>query len=325
MTCLADRPEFTVIITCYYEEKSIEEFHGRLTRAMQSLGRSFEIVMVNDGSTDGTMDKLRHIYDSDPHVTTIIDLFRNSGQVCAMSAGIAHARGKHFIFMDSDLQLDPEQVELLITRFDQGYDIVSGYRKDRKDPWFRVLPSQLANIIMRKVSGHSLADFGCTFKIYKGELVRAFGFGATKSWKTAYVFAMAREVSEIPIRHHPRKYGKSGWTFKKLSSFLFDHIVGLSRRPFQILSILCLVLSILFTLRIMLAWIAPFSILSQVTPGLLLNVMIIHILIMLAVLAGIGEYVLRAYINSERDPIYVIRSIQQKHSPVLIDDEVIQL
>ena len=103
-----DRPEFSVIITCYYEEQSILEFHERLTKALQSLGRTFEIVMVNDGSTDATFERLKSIFEKDAHVTTIVDLFRNTGQPCAMAAGIAHARGKDFIFMDSDLQLDPD-------------------------------------------------------------------------------------------------------------------------------------------------------------------------------------------------------------------------
>lgn len=305
-------PEFSVIITCYYEEKSIEEFHARLTRSMQSLGRTFEIIFVNDGSTDGTFEKLKRIHEKDPYVSTIVDLFRNAGQVCAMSAGIAHARGRHFIFMDSDLQLDPEELPALVGTFDEGYDIVSGYRKDRHDTLSRRISSKLANMIMRKVSGHSLSDFGCTFKVYHGDLVRAFGFGPYKAWKTAYVFAKAQRVKEIPVAHHRRKYGKSGWTFKKLSMFFFDHIVGISRRPFQLLTFGCFFLAILFVVRILLAWVLPFSVLPVVTPGLLLNFLFIHLLIILGVLAAIGEYVLRNFVSAENDPIYIVRSIFTK-------------
>ncbi|MHC4292218.1 MAG: glycosyltransferase family 2 protein, partial [Planctomycetota bacterium] len=231
-------PEFSVIITSYYEERSIEEFHARLSKSLEGFGRSYEIVMVNDGSTDETFNKLKDIYDKDPNVMTIIDLFRNSGQLAAMTAGISHAQGEHFIFMDSDLQLDPEELPILIQEFDKGYDVVSGCRKDRKDSVARKISSKLANLIVKKISGHSITDFGCTFKVYNGKLIRAFELGPHKLFQTAYIYSRAQKVKEVPITHHARKYGKSGWTFKKLFSFHMDNVVGVSRRPFQWLAVI---------------------------------------------------------------------------------------
>ena len=305
-------PEFSVIITCYYEEKSIEEFYRQLSSAMKSLNRSYEIVFVNDGSTDDTFGKLKNIYDTDPNVTTIIDLFRNSGQLAAMTAGAAHACGRHFVFVDSDLQLNPAEITLLVAEFDKGADIVSGCRKNRKDHLVRILPSRLANLIVKKVSGHSVTDFGCTFKIYNGKLIRGFELGPFKQFQTAYIYAKARTLKEVPITHFPRKYGKSGWTFKKLFAFQMDNVVGISRRPFQILSVICLAFAFLFFARIATAWLIPFSILKEITPGLVLNMVVFTLLVLLAVLCAVGEYVIRNFIFLQRYPIYIVREIHKK-------------
>lgn len=307
-------PEFSVIITCYYEENSIEEFHARLSQTLESLGRSYETIFVNDGSADLTFEKLKVIYDNDTKVTTIIDLFKNVGQLGAMTAGIHKARGKHFVFMDSDLQLDPEELPLLIAEFDKGFDIVSGCRKNRKDRLMRKLTSKVANMIMRKVSGHKISDFGCTFKVYDGRLIRAFEFGPYKQFQTAYVYSRAKTCREIPITHHPRKYGKSGWTFKSLYSFLMDNLVGMSHRPFQWLSLICLLFAGVFSLRVILAWFLPFSILPEVRPGLILNVILLHLLITLSVLVAIGEYTIRNHSALQNYPLYIIREIHKQEN-----------
>lgn len=306
-------PEFSAIICCYYEEQSIEEFHARLNNTLKNSGRSYEIIMVNDGSKDKTFDKLKDIYAKDPNVTTIINLFRNSGQLAAMTAGINQARGEHYIFIDSDLQLDPEEMPLLLKEFDDGYDVVSGCRKNRKDSMIRRLSSRFANLVVKKVSGHMITDFGCTFKIYNGKLIRAFELGPYKTLQTAYIYSRAQTLKEVPISHHVRRYGKSGWTFKKLFSFHMDNVVGLSRRPFQWLSATCLFFAFLFFLRVLLSWVLPFSILKEITQGLILNVQIFILLCLLAVLAAVGEYVIRNFIYLQKYPFYIIREMFQKN------------
>lgn len=307
-----DVPEFSVIITCYYEEKSIDKFYHGLSNALNSLDRSYEIIFVNDGSTDKTFAKLKAIYDTDPNVCTLIDLFRNSGQLAAMTAGIAHAKGKHFIFMDSDLQLVPQELPILLEEFDKGYDIVSGCRANRQDSLVRRLPSWIANRVMRKVAMHNVTDFGCTFKVYNGKLIRAFEFGPLKKFQTAYVYSKAQKTIEVPITHKARKYGKSGWTFKKLFSFLMDNFVGVSQRPFQYLSMLCLLGAAIFAFRIMVAWVVPFSILREVTPGLILNLILVQLLLTMGVLSAIGEYVFRNFTSLQKYPIYIVRTMFQK-------------
>ena len=302
-------PEFSVIISCYYEEKSIDEFHSRLSEAMNKLERSYEIVFVNDGSTDKTFGKLKMIYDKDPHVTTIIDLFKNAGQAAAVTAGITHARGKSFVLLDSDLQLDPEELPLLVSEFDKGLDIVSGCRKNRKDSIFRIIPSKIANLIMRKVSKSDFTDFGCTFKIINGKLVRGFDFGPYKTLSTPNLIAKAQRCVEVPVTHHPRKYDKSGWTFKKLFAYNMDNIVCISQRLFQIIGILCFFFAFLFIIRIALSVVFDFSILPDVTLGLLLNAVIISLFTVISVLCLIGEFVIRNFVVLQRHPAYIIREI----------------
>ena len=305
--------EFSVVVSCYFEERSIEEFHARLSAALQALGRTHEMIFVNDGSTDATFAKLKAIFDADPHVHAVIDLMKNSGQANAKTPGVLAARGKAIILMDSDLQLDPEELPSLVAKYDEGYDLVSGYRTERRDSLFRKLPSLIANIIMRKASKSNLCDFGCTYKIYDGRLVRAFAFSPFKPWRSVPVIAMAGRIAEVPVAHHPRKYGKSGWTFQKLFKYNMENLVNLSERPFQLLSLGCFLLALLFIVRILLAWSFHFSVLDQVTPGLLLNVMVMCFLVTLAVLCAIGEFVIRNFLFLQNRPQYIIREILTKH------------
>ncbi|MGD9874724.1 MAG: glycosyltransferase family 2 protein [Kiritimatiellia bacterium] len=305
-------PEFSVIITCYFEEKSIDEFHARLSSAMQKLGRPFEIIFVNDGSTDGTWEHLKAIYEKDSNVTAVIELFRNSGQAAAMVAGFMEASGRNFIFMDSDLQLDPEDLPLLVAKFDEGMDFVSGSRKNRKDSLMRIIPSKIANVIMRRVSNSQLTDFGCTMKIMRNELVRAFHAGPSRNWSLVKVIAQAGRVAEVSVNHHPRKYGKSGWTFRKLFATNMDNLVRLSRRPFQILGLLCLLGALLFIFRVVVGWFLPFSILGDITNGFVLNALIVSLFIVVAILCAIGEFVIRSFLALQRDPIYIVKEILKK-------------
>ncbi|MGA1868185.1 MAG: glycosyltransferase family 2 protein [bacterium] len=306
--------DFSVLISCYFEEKSIDEFYSRLSDVLQCMGRSYEIIFINDGSTDKTFEKLKAIFDADPNVTAVVDLFKNAGQANAKTPGVLLARGKAIILIDSDLQLDPEELPLLVDKYDEGFDVVSGYRKNRQDSLFRKLPSIIANAIMRKSSNSNLRDFGCTFKIYDGRLVRAFNFSPFKPWRPVPVISIARQIAEVSVSHHPRRFGQSGWTFKKLFAYNMENIVNLSERPFQILGMLCLALAFLFAIRVALGYVLPFSILPKVTSGLILNVIIISLVVLLSVLAAIGEFIIRNFILLQGKPAYIIREIHTKNN-----------
>jgi glycosyltransferase involved in cell wall biosynthesis len=300
-------PEFSVIITCYYEQKSIDEFHARLSAAMESLGRSYEIIFVNDGSTDQTWENLQGIFHRDANVHAVLDLFKNSGQRAAMAAGLCETNGRALLFMDSDLQLDPAEIPRLVEAWDAGAHVVSGCRVNRKDSFLRILPSKIANMIMRRVSLSDFRDFGCTFKIFDARLVRAFGFGPHRIFAPVDVIAAAGRKAEVPVTHAPRKYGKSGWTLRKLMTYNMDNVVQLSDRPFQIVGLVCLLLALLIAGRTIVTFFVPFSILGTITHGLLLNTVVIASLALMAVLCMVGEFTIRAFTAARNLPRYIVR------------------
>lgn len=304
--------DLSIIITCYFEEQSIDIFYERLSNTLKSLDRSYEIIFVNDGSTDRTFEKLRRIFDSDQYVTAVIDLFKNTGQANAKTPGIMIAKGKAMVAIDSDLQLDPEELPRLVSEYDKGYDIVTGYRENRHDTLWRKLPSKIANVIMRKASGTNLRDFGCTFKIYDMRLIRGFEIGPFKPWRMVPVIAQAGRIAEVPVSHHPRKFGNSGWTFKKLFAYNLENMVSLSERPFQILGIVCLGIAFVGVLRLITEMFFPIIILPIVTTGLLLNVLVIGFLTIIAVLAAIGEFTIRNFIKVQKVPAFIIKEIYKK-------------
>ena len=305
-------PEFSVLVTCYYEEQSIREFYSRLSETLKSLGRSYEIIMVNDGSTDGTFEELKAIFQRDTNVVAVIDLFKNSGQAAALTAAMCHARGRVFFFMDSDLQLAPEELSLLVSKYDKGMDVVSGCRKERKDALRRIIPSKIANAIMRKASQSNFRDFGCTFKLCSADLIRAFELGPFHILSVVDVISKAQRCCEVPVTHYPRKYGKSGWTFRKLWKYNMDNIVSISERPFQILAVVSMAFALLFGVRLIAEYFTPFKILDTVTTGLLLNAIVISSFLLVAILCTIGEFAIRSFLASRHVPKYVIREILQR-------------
>ncbi|MBI5116004.1 glycosyltransferase family 2 protein [Candidatus Poribacteria bacterium] len=307
-----ETPEFSVLVTCYCEEKSIEEFHSRVSATMESLGRSYEIIMVSDGSADGTFEKLKGIFLRDPKVSAVLDLFKNAGQQAAFTAAVCQARGRAFLYMDSDLQLPPEELPLLVREYDKGYDIVSGYRKNRKDSLLRIIPSYIANMIMRKASRSSFRDFGCSFKLFNAELIRAFEFGPFHIFSSVDVISRAQRCHEIPVTHFPRKYGKSGWTFRKLWTYNMENIVSMSERPFQLLALASLFLAFLFAARVVVDYFSPFRILPGVSNGLLLNAVVISSFVLIGILCMVGEFTLRSFVSSRHVPKYIVREILRR-------------
>lgn len=300
-------PEFSVLVTCHYEAKSIDEFFRRLKAAWDATGRSYEIIMVNDGSTDGTWDRLKDLWSQHPEVTAVVDFFKNSGQMAAATAAIREATGRHFFIMDSDLQLCPEEIPALLAVFDEGHDVVSGYRLDRKDSFLRIIPSKLANVIMRKASDSNFRDFGCTFKFFHGNLIRAFEFGPHRIFSNVDIIARAGRCKEVPVSHRPRQHGRSGWTFTKLWKYNMDNIVKLSQRPFQFIAAGCAVLTLFLLLRIAAGFFSPFGILHEVTNGLILNALAMVLIVLLMVLSMVGEFTIRGFVMLQDNPGYAVR------------------
>lgn len=299
--------EFSVLITCHYEEKSIEEFYSRLSATLEKMGRTYEIIFVNDGSRDGTWEKLKGIFAKDPHVHAVLDLFKNSGQQAAGTAALSEIRGRALVYIDSDLQLAPEDLPRLVVEYDHGFDMVTGYRKNRKDSLFRILPSFLANIIMRRASHSRVRDFGCTFKIFNALPVRAFNFGPRHVISFVEVISKIDRIAEVPVTHYPRLYGSSGWTFAKLMKYNTDNLMILSERPFQIIALLCLGAVLLLAARILLYRFYPVILLTSVSNGLLLNATLIALLVNVALIAWVGEFAIRSFFAHRAIPMYIVR------------------
>jgi glycosyltransferase involved in cell wall biosynthesis len=308
-------PEFSILVTCHFEERSIEEFHARLSGALESLGRSYEIIMVNDGSTDGTWERMKSIFAKDSHVRVVMDFFRNAGQQAAITACMCEARGRAFILMDSDLQLMPEELPLLVAEYDAGNDLVSGYRRNRRDSFWRIIPSKLANVIMRRASKSTMRDFGCTFKIYNAAIFRAFNLGPTRIFSNVDATARLQRWTEVPVTHQSRRYGKSGWTFRKLWQYNMTNLISMSQQPFQVIAGLCLAASMLFLLRIGAGFFVDFRVLDAVTNGLLLNAIMFALLMQLAVLALVGEFAIRCFVMLQGHPAYIVREALRRDGP----------
>ncbi len=213
----------SIVIPAYNEEENIPVLYERLKNVLERLGENYEIIFVDDGSEDRTPEVLRDIAKRDRSVK-VVRFRRNYGQTAAMYAGFEHAKGDVIITMDADLQNDPEDIPVLLEKVREGYDIVSGWRKDRKDPFLsRKLPSSVANWIISKVTGVELHDYGCTLKAYRAEIAKRYRlYGDMHRFLPALARRFGAKITEIPVRHHPRLYGKSKYGIGRTIRVILD-------------------------------------------------------------------------------------------------------
>ena len=218
-----DTPEVSVFLPVYNEEPNLRPLHAKLDEALKSLGYSAEIVYVDDGSTDQSLSILREIADLDPRVR-VVALRRNYGQTAAMAAGIDAAKGKVLIPMDADLQNDPADITRLLKKLDEGYDVVSGWRKNRKDKMItRKIPSMIANRLISWIGGVPLHDYGCSLKAYRRESLQDVRlYGEMHRFIPIYAAWAGARVTEIPVEHHARTMGKSKYGLSRTVKVIFD-------------------------------------------------------------------------------------------------------
>src|SRR5215470_11061546 len=209
---ITDAPEISIFLPVYNEEPNLRPLHAKLDEALKALGRSAEIVYVDDGSSDGSLKILREIAQLDPRVR-VVALRRNYGQTAAMAAGIDAAKGKVLIPMDADLQNDPADIARLLDKLDEGYDVVSGWRKNRKDKMVtRKIPSMIANRLISWIGGVPLHDYGCSLKAYRRESLEDVRlYGEMHRFIPIYASWAGARVTEIPVEHHARTMGRSIW------------------------------------------------------------------------------------------------------------------
>ena len=306
----------SVVIPLYNEEENVEELHRRLTDVLSRFEFDYEIIYVDDGSTDRTLELLQKISSEDPHVLTL-SLRRNFGQTAAFAAGFDFARGDVIVTMDGDLQNDPEDIPKLLKEID-GCDLVSGWRKDRKDPFLkRRLPSMVANWLISKVTGVELHDYGCSLKAYRRDVIKNLNlYGEMHRFIPAVASWYGVRVKEVVTKHHPRLRGKSKYGMSRTIKVLLDLITvkflqSFSTKPIQFFGpfglasgAIGLLISAYLTFRKIF-----FGEDIGGRPLLLLGVLLIIVGIQLIGLGLIGEMLVRVYHESQKKPIYVIKRI----------------
>lgn len=311
-------PEISVVVPFYNEEENIEELYHRLKEVLDSLGRSYELVFVDDGSQDRTPEILERLFEKDKKVK-IIRLRRNFGQTAALQAGFDYSRGKIIISMDGDLQHDPADIPAFLVKLEEGYDIVSGWRKRRVDNLiFRRLPSWVANRIMRWLSGVPIHDFGTTFKAYRREVIRGIQlYGELHRFIPALISRAGFRITEIPIRNIVRQKGKSKYGLGRVRRVLFDlitvkFIISFIDRPLQFFGLIGLIFaSVGFIIDLIIAigfYFFGWSVRDNVG-NLILGSLLIILGVQFVMTGLVAEIVSRIYFATHRVKIYSVERV----------------
>ncbi|MDA1045218.1 MAG: glycosyltransferase family 2 protein [Verrucomicrobia bacterium] len=236
----SSRLDVSLVVPVYNEEESVELLCEKIHASMQTLSQTYEVILIDDGSKDRTWELLLKMAERYPHLHLIA--FRaNFGQTAAMSAGIEHATGDVVITLDADLQNDPSDIPLLLERMREGFDVVSGWRKHRKDPFLsRKLPSMIANGLISKITGVALHDYGCTLKAYRREVIQDVRlYGEMHRFIPALASWVGGKVTEVAVNHHPRRFGTSKYNINRTFRVVLDlmtvkFLLSYSRGPMQI-------------------------------------------------------------------------------------------
>ena len=317
----SDGPRYSLVVPFYNEQAVVRELHERLRRVMDGLGQPYEMIFVNDGSSDGTADVLADIAQSDERVW-FIDLRRNFGQTTAIQAGFDQARGEIIVAMDGDLQHDPYDIPLLLAKIDEGYDIASGWRRRRGDGFLsRRLPSRIANWLLAKVSGMPLRDFGTTFKAYRREVLQGVRlYGDMHRFVPAVCARLGAKVCEVPIKNVRRRAGKSNYgigrtfrvaldllTLRFISAYLTRPLHFFGQAALGCIAAGGLILGYGFV-RKLLEW-STFNLFTQHGPLMALGFAAVIAGLLFLSTGLIGELLMRVYFEATSAKTYAIRRI----------------
>jgi glycosyltransferase involved in cell wall biosynthesis len=312
-------PKLSLFLPVYNEEENLPRLNEKIFQALESLGHSFEVIYVDDGSSDRSLELLKEFAASDRRVR-VIAFRRNYGQTAAMAAGINAARGDVLIPMDADLQNDPADIKLLLAKLDEGYDVVSGWRKDRRDALLtRTLPSKLANELISKISGVKLHDYGCSLKAYRREVLKDVQlYGEMHRFIPIYASWAGARVTEIPVAHYPRVAGKSKYGLSRTVKVVFDLVTikfmaSYMTKPlyaFGWAGVLAFAISLFSGVIAILMKYAgwPHRATFIQTPLPVLAMVMLVLGIQLFLMGLIAEMVVRTYHESQGKPIYTIKS-----------------
>ncbi len=308
-------PRISVVIPLYNEAEAIDELYRQLTEALEAYGASYEVIVADDGSTDGSFEKLKTIHERDPR-WRIIRFRRNFGQTAGFAAGFHRARGDVVITIDADLQNDPADIPKLMAKIEEGYDIVSGWRVDRQDTFLtRKLPSMMANWLISRTTNVKLHDYGCSLKAYRADVVKNIHlYGELHRFIPAVASAYGVRVAEVPVNHRPREHGQSKYGISRTFRVLLDLItvyflLGYSTRPIHVfggVGMISFSLGVLIGLYLTLV---KFGFGQDIgaRPLLLLSVLLILLGVQMIAMGLLGELIIRTYYESTGKSIYYVR------------------
>ena len=307
--------DISIVVPIYNEQENIEALHEAVTAALTGSGLAYELIMVDDGSSDGSFQLLKEIAGKDERVR-VIRFRRNFGQTAAMAAGFDAATGRVVVPMDGDLQNDPADILLLLAKINEGYDVVSGWRKDRQDTFInRKLPSKLANGLISRMTGVHLHDYGCTLKAYRREVLEGINlYGEMHRFVPALASQFGARVTEMPVRHHPRLFGTSKYGISRTLRVILDlmtvkFLLKYSTKPIQLFGKwgVYTMFAGLVSGGITLSMKLFEHVSMNRNPLLILTAFLLFMGVQFIVLGLLGELNARTYYEAQGKPIYVVK------------------
>ena len=318
-------PALSVVIPVFDEVECLDTLVRDVGGVLDALGRSAEIVTVDDGSTDGSFERLVALRAVEPRLR-VVRLQRNYGQTAALAAGIDHARGDLIVTLDADLQNDPRDIPRLLAALDDDVDLVNGWRREREDPWLsRRLPSRIANRIISAVTGTSLHDYGCTLRVMRAGFAKELQlYGELHRFIPALAADLGARVTELPVSHRRRTLGRSKYGLSRTVRVVLDLLTvkflsGFATRPIQLFGLMGLGLAIPGLL--LAAWLGferiVFGVRLAGRPIVLLAILLAVLGVQLISIGLLGEMMVRTYHESQGKPIFRVREIVETSAPEL--------
>ena len=311
------REMISVLIPVFNEGENISPLYEEVTSVLRQIDRDYEVIFVDDGSSDDTLTQLKVISQKDSNIK-VVSLSRNFGQTAALTAGIDFSKGKIIVPMDGDLQNDPKDIPVLLQKIEEGFDVVSGWRKSRKDSFLtRRFPSIAANKIISLIGGVRLHDYGCTLKAYRRDVLKNIRlYGEMHRFIPIYAQWMGAQVSEIPVRHHARKFGSSKYGMSRVVKVILDlmvvkFLVSYSQKPIYVFGGMGLLMILgAFLSGGYAIYLKLFEGVSFILTPLPLLCVLLLVLGFLSILMGfLAEILTRTYYESQGKPTYQIKGV----------------
>jgi glycosyltransferase involved in cell wall biosynthesis len=310
--------DLSLIIPVYNEEENLPLLYDSIRKTLEPIQRKWEIIFVDDGSQDKSLDVLKSLVENDSGHVRAVAFRRNFGQTAAITAGIDYSQGGTIVLMDADMQNDPADIPMLLAKLDEGYDLVSGWRKDRKDNHLtRTIPSILANGLISWVTGVHLHDYGCTLKAYRRDALEGFRlYGEMHRFIPVFAHSVGARITEIPVRHHHRKFGEANYGLERtlkviLDLFTVKFLLNYSHKPIRLFGgagMILITISVALLLYLFIRRVF-FSVAVLGSPFFLIGVMF-FILGFQSILMGlIAELLARTYHESQAKPTYTVREM----------------